>query len=248
MGYIGTSDLESFFANEYTFGTSGTNICTPAQAELNITRASAFIDWKLSNLYGTIRPIFGTNAYGTTNCPDEIRFICADIAMSTILENRSLYINSRQGDFGTMLYQRAMDWLDALSMGENGLLSPFSGTITGASGLPIASGNTVKIYGEVLTLNGTEFTGLKNKEITGAVTVYGTQDIGYPTYTVVSDYEVFKYGDTGAGTNYGMIRTHGTGSLTSGATVRVDYSYYPSKTFTLNDYLKWGEANPERRG
>jgi len=248
MGYIGTTDLENFFANEYTFGTSGTNICTPLQAELNITRASAFIDWKLSNIYGTVRPLFGTNTYGTLSVPDEIRFICADIAMSTILENRSLYINSRQGDFGTMLYQRAMDWLDALSMGENGLLSPFSGTIEGASGLPMASGAVVKIYGEIVTLDGTAFTPLYNRKITGAVVIYGTQDIGYSTYGLNTDFEVLKYGDTGAGTNYGMIRTHGTGSLGSGATVRVDYSYYPSKTFTLNDYLKWGEANPERRG
>ena len=243
--YITTDYITEQFP-DYSFGTSGTDFMGIGEGTRIIERVSKFIDFKLQGIYGTYNPIFGTNNLGTSLVPQEIQDCACDIFMGVAMENRTLSITPIQHDWGTTIYQRGMEYLEMLSNGV-GIVEPFNGTVSSGNTVPSSSGNYVNVYGEEVTIDGTNFIKLDYRTvIKGGVSVYTGTDTGTTEYAQGTDYEILYFHDRLVGTNFGMIRGLGVG-IADGETVRIDYRYKPGRIFYNDQYRLWGENNPEVR-
>lgn len=239
--YTTTSIISDTFGNRITFGTSGTSVMTQAQGTRNIERVCAVIDHKLSPIYGTMTPLFGTNAWGTTDTPQVIKDIATDMATGVIYENVWNSITLEQMAWGSMIYMRGYKLLLELSLGES--ILKYSGTIE-TDGVPQISNEYKQIRGEKITLNGTNLIDLKNKMVIKKnMTCYGTSIDNPTTYVEGSAYKVFYYNNDITGNNWGKIKSLGT----LNGDVYVDYWYYTPRNFILNDTYHWGESSQEKR-
>jgi hypothetical protein len=203
---------------------------------------------ELSDIYGTVAPLFGTNAYGTGAVPKVIEDICADLAMGMAFENTTLTIPEKQSEWAKGIYNRGLDWLGKLVSGEWSITgSGFNGTVLTST--PAVSGGEYEIFGEPLLFNGTNLNAVNNRAVVdNTVVVYGTQMINPPVYRRGIDYIYFAYEKGQQGTLSGCILSTGTGSITGAFPVLVDYVYKASPIFRTNDYIKWGETSRENRG
>lgn len=245
MQYITLTELSEHFNGVYTFGTSGTNFASEGAGTRNISRNSGVIDLYLSPKYGTYSPLFGTSGAGTCDVPSVIKSVCADLTLGVLFQNSALNITDTQKAFGLEIYNRGMDLLKVILEGNN--IYPHNGTVENTL-VPVSSSDVAFVYGEQIGLTGTTFVPLTySKLIKTSLRVYGTSDLNPVSYVEGRDYEALYYQGTGVGLNYGQIRTHGTGSIAAGQTVRVDYAYRLDSVFRLNDFDKWGEVSKEHR-
>jgi hypothetical protein len=219
---------------------------TVGQGTNLIDTVSRFIDANLSDIYGTVSPLFGTNAYGTGAVDKIIEDICADLTLGMAFENTTLTIPERQATWGKGIYDRGLDWLEKLVTGEWSVTG-FSGSVLTAN--PSVSGGECQVYGESKLFDGTNLNYLNNLTvIDNSVIVYGTQTFSPPVYRRGIDYNYFAYNKELQGTLSGYICSTGSGSITGSFPVRIDYQYKALPIFELNDFYKWGETSKEKRG
>lgn len=245
--YITTDELSARFLGRYTFGTNGTDLATVGQGTGVIYSAAKFIDYTLSDIYGTGNPmLFGTNNLGTAPVDEVIKMVCADLSVAWALTNARLTITETTGAWVKEIETRGMSLLEQIHELKVKLPN-FKGTITG--NLPNTTEAEGEVWGEIINTTGTGLVALQYPWILkNSVTVYGTKEVSPAVYQEGLDYEMFFYGQGTTGTNYGYIRVHGTGTLTNPATVRIDYKYKKFPIFDLDDFQKWGETSREVRG
>jgi hypothetical protein len=243
--YCTTDYLTLKFAGRFNFGTSGTCLMGTAQAQAIIDTMTNYIDMELTDFYGTVSPLFGTNAYGTGTIPLVIKDICSDLSMGMMFQNTVLTITEKQNTWAQEIYGRGTEWLGKLKSGE-WYVSEFKGT--NLTSTPLVSGGETSVFGEILSLNNTDMVALNNRTvIDNSVIVYGTQALNPPVYRRYIDYNYWAYGKEKQGTNYGYIQSTGTGSITGNFPVVVDYLYKKFPNFCLNDDEKWGLTEREKR-
>lgn len=242
--YTSVSYIEELFGGRFAFGTSGTCIASVGMGTRAIENVSNWIDFELQALYGTATPLFGTNLWGTIDTPNIINDIACDLAVGMVFDNVKLSVTTTQYEWSRQIFQRGWDRLTALKNGEAFAL-PFAGTL-GVGNLPSVSNNYGFVYGEMLTLAGTNPVALDyNSIVKQGVRVYGTNfDNGTVLYHEGTNYKLHYYDTDCVGTNYGYIWGVGSGTLA----VRIDYMYLKDRVFALNDFKKWGEGEEEDRG
>jgi hypothetical protein len=246
--YIGTDYVTDLVADRFSFGTNGNNIMTVNQGTKMIQRAQELIDFKLQPIYGTFSPLFGTNGMGTLEVPPIIQQICGYMTAGLCIYNSSLHTIESNRIWGTDLYMHGWSLLESLINGEAEAV-PFAGTLSGAQS-PKSGNEFTKVKGEVVIMSGTSLLPLNYEALVyGSEKVYSTSDGTSPqVYRKGADYDVFYFGEDLTGTNGGRIRRISNGSISDGQNVRIDYSFYNSPIFRLNDYPKWGEQSLEYRG
>jgi hypothetical protein len=217
---------------------------TDAQANFIINRISGMIDFELTHIYGTVRPLFGTNSWGTSDIPLELNDICINLSMAKMYQNTWHSITASQRDWALEVYGYGTSLLGKV-VDDYAFLYPYNGTLETDNTMVIA-GEYGTVLGEPITITGTNLTALTYRKIVKAITpvIYGTTSYPGTALNEGTHYKILYYGDTRQGQNYGNVQ-----GLIEGTTFNmlIDYNYYIPRNFILKDSFHWGESQAERR-
>ena len=242
MAYSGTQNIIDILggANKISVGTSGTADISAATIELFISKADAYIDYKLMPIYGTNG--FGTSSLGTRGVPSIVKSISEDIAAYYVISSLSTPLKIEENDFAKQLWDRANGILGTLATGNITL----PGYSVDENNLPASNIMTFDVFDEIVTMTGTDVIDLSYaKVVAGSERVHGTTIDGTRVYTKGEAYQIYYWNDKTSGLNYGKIRrlaTGGaTGTITDGQDISIDYKVWNANVFSSPDKEVWGD-------